>query len=84
MKNSTELLLDSYNKNEIKNKDTENLQRVIELLDNTINDVYYEECANKYNESNEYLKLVKKMVKKEEKDWDELFEKLKTMRNWWV
>jgi len=77
MKNSTELMLESYIKNE--RIDTENLQRVIELLDNVINDVHYEQCTDKNNP-----KLVKKILKKEERDWEELFEKLKTMRNWWA
>ena len=41
MKNSTELMLDSYIKNGLENEETKNLKRIIQLLDYTINDVYY-------------------------------------------
>jgi hypothetical protein len=91
MKNSTELMLDSYIENKIDNEDTKNLKRIIYLLDNAINDVYYLSNSSDFANSEAYAKNIKEMIKKEERDWEELFERLKGnseglegIKSWWV
>lgn len=91
MKNSTELMLDSYIKNEIENEETKNLKRIIYLLDNAINDVYYLSNSSDFANSDAYARNIKEMIKKEERDWEELFERLKGnskgiegIKSWWV
>ncbi len=91
MKNSTELMLDSYIKNGIENEDTKNLKRIIELLDNAINDVYYLSDSSSFANPEAYARNIKEMIKKEERDWEELFERLKGnskglegIKSWWV
>jgi hypothetical protein len=91
MKNSTELMLDSYIKNKIDNEDTKNLKRIIYLLDNAINDVYYLSNSSDFANSDAYARNIKEMIKKEERDWEELFERLKGnskglegIKSWWV
>jgi len=91
MKNSTELMLDSYIKNEIENEETKNLKRIIYLLDNAINDVYYLSNSSDFANSDAYARNIKEMIKKEERDWEELFKRLKGnseglegIKSWWV
>jgi len=91
MKNSTELMLDSYIENKIDNEDTKNLKRIIYLLDNAINDVYYLSNSSDFTNSDAYARNIKEMIKKEERDWEELFERLKGnskglegIKSWWV
>jgi hypothetical protein len=91
MKNSTELMLDSYIENKIDNEDTKNLKRIIYLLDNAINDVYYLSNSSDFANSDAYARNIKEMIKKEERDWEELFERLKGnskgiegIKSWWV
>jgi succinate dehydrogenase flavin-adding protein (antitoxin of CptAB toxin-antitoxin module) len=91
MKNSTELMLDSYIENKIDNEDTKNLKRIIQLLDYAINDVYYLSNSSNFANSEAYAKNIKEMIKKEERDWEELFERLKGnskglegIKSWWV
>jgi len=91
MKNSTELMLDSYIENKIDNEDTKNLKRIIQLLDYAINDVYYLSNSSNFANSEAYAKKIKEMIKKEERDWEELFERLKGnskglegIKSWWV
>ncbi len=91
MKNSTELMLDSYIENKIDNEDTKNLKRIIYLLDNAINDVYYLSNSRDFANSDAYAHNIKEMIKKEERDWEELFERLKGnseglegIKSWWV
>ena len=91
MKNSTELMLDSYIINKIDNEDTKNLKRIIYLLDNAINDVYYLSNSSDFANSDAYARNIKEMIKKEERDWVELFERLKGnsegiegIKSWWV
>ena len=91
MKNSTELMLDSYIENKIDNEDTKNLKRIIYLLDNAINDVYYLSNSTDFANSDAYARNIKEMIKKEERDWEELFERLKGnseglegIKSWWV
>jgi hypothetical protein len=91
MKNSTELMLDSYIENKIDNEDTKNLKRIIYLLDNAINDVYYLSNSSDFANSDAYAHNIKEMIKKEERDWEELFERLKGnseglegIKSWWV
>jgi uncharacterized protein YeeX (DUF496 family) len=91
MKNSTELMLDSYIKNKIDNEDTKNLKRIIYLLDNAINVVYYLSNSSDFANSDAYARNIKEMIKKEERDWEELFERLKGnskgiegIKSWWV
>ena len=91
MKNSTELMLDSYIENKIDNEDTKNIKRIIYLLDNAINDVYYLSNSRDFANSDAYARNIKEMIKKEERDWEELFERLKGnseglegIKSWWV
>jgi len=91
IKNSTELMLDSYIENKIDNEDTKNLKRIIYLLDNAINDVYYLSNSSDFANSDAYARNIKEMIKKEERDWEELFERLKGnskgiegIKSWWV
>lgn len=91
MKNSTELMLDSYIENKIDNEDTKNLKRIIQLLDYAITDAYYLSNSSDFPNSEAYAKNIKEMIKKEERDWEELFERLKGnskelegIKSWWV
>jgi hypothetical protein len=91
MKNSTELMLDSYIENKIDNEDTKNLKRIIQLLDYAITDAYYLNNSSDFPNSEAYAKKIKEMIKKEERDWEELFERLKGnskglegIKSWWV
>ena len=91
MKNSTELMLESYIENKIDNEDTKNLKRIIYLLYNAINDVYYLSNSSDFANSDAYARNIKEMIKKEERDWEELFERLKGnskgiegIKSWWV
>lgn len=91
MKNSTELMLDSYIENKIDNEDTKNLKRIIQLLDYAITDAYYLSNSSNFANSEAYAKKIKEMIKKEERDWEELFERLKGnskglegIKSWWV
>jgi len=91
MKNSTELMLDSYIENKIDNEDTKNLKRIIQLLDYAITDAYYLSNSSDFANSEAYARNIKEMIKKEERDWEELFERLKGnskelegIKSWWV
>jgi Na+/phosphate symporter len=91
MKNSTELMLDSYIENKIDNEETKNLKRIIQLLDYAITDAYYLSNSSDFPNSEAYAKNIKEMIKKEERDWEELFERLKGnskglegIKSWWV
>ena len=91
MKNSTELMLGSYIENELENENTKNLKRIIQLLDYAINDVYYLSNSSNFANSEAYARNIKEMIKKEERDWEELFERLKGnskglegIKSWWV
>jgi hypothetical protein len=91
MKNSTELMLDSYIENKLDNEDTKNLKRIIQLLDYAITDAYYLSNSSDFPNSEAYAKNIKEMIKKEERDWEELFERLKGnskglegIKSWWV
>lgn len=91
MKNSTELMLDSYIENKIDNEDIKNLKRIIQLLDYAITDAYYLSNSSDFPNSEAYAKNIKEMIKKEERDWEELFERLKGnskglegIKSWWV
>jgi hypothetical protein len=64
MKASTELMLNSYKKNEASAEDIQELKRFIELLDKHLKDEYFLLATNPND--------VKKAVEAEEKDWDEL------------
>lgn len=64
MKASTELMLNSYEKNEASAEDIQELKRFIELLDKHLKDEYFLLATNPND--------VKKAVEQEEKDWDEL------------
>jgi succinate dehydrogenase flavin-adding protein (antitoxin of CptAB toxin-antitoxin module) len=84
-------MLDSYIENKIDNEDTKNLKRIIQLLDYAINDVYYLSNSSNFANSEAYAKKIKEMIKKEERDWEELFERLKGnskglegIKSWWV
>ena len=91
MKNSTELMLDSYIENKIDNEDTKNIKRIIQLLDYAITDAYYLSNSSDFPNSEAYAKNIKEMIKKEERDWEELFERLKGnskelegIKSWWI
>lgn len=67
-----------------------NINRTIELINNYLEDNYAERCGWKFDESElseqsveDNLKALKKGYKLEKEEWDELFDLLKQMRNWW-
>ena len=91
MKNSTELMLGSYIENELENENTKNLKRIIQLLDYAITDAYYLSNSSNFANSDAYARNIKEMIKKEERDWEELFERLKGnskglegIKSWWI